>query len=311
MGIRTIIAIIGLSFAAATTQAGVTNSYSSGSSHFWDVGGAWSTGSSPTANDTADFITNASSKIVSIAAIDADSFPGELTISNLTVAAAVNTTNTLALTNVNSAASPVPLKILNTLIIGDRGQLRINNSTLQANTLSTSNNAIFNFYLGTNSVPVGVVNNLLLGGTLNVNNAGGFTNTTYTLFTFGGGLTYNGLTVGTTPTNFSCVIDTSIAGQVNLVVSQSQSSSSTASVQFVSIVRNTSDIAITWAATGGSTSLVQFTSGALDGSYSSNNFADIPASQFNPPGSGLVTNTYPDVGGATNIPSRFYRIHLQ
>jgi hypothetical protein len=95
-----------------------------------------------------------------------------------------------------------------------------------------------------------------------------------------------------------------------LIVSQSQSSSSTASVQLVSIVRSNSDIAITWAATGGSTSFVQAASGTLDGSYTSNNFADIPASQFNPGGSGIVTNTYPDVGGATNIPSRYYRIHL-
>ncbi len=211
----------------------------------------------------------------------------------------------------NSAVAPMPLKILKTFIIGDRGQLKINNSTLQANTLSTSNNAILSFYLGTNSIPVAVVNNLLLGGTLNINSAVGFTNTTYTLFTYGGGLTSNGLTIGTTPTtNFTYALDTSTAGKVNLIVSSSSSSSTTASVQLISIARNTSDIAITWSATGGSTSRVQFTSGAVDGSYSTNNFADILASQFTPPGSGIVTNTYTDVGGATNVPSHFYRIHL-
>jgi len=311
MGIRTIIAVVGLSIAIATSvHAGLTNSYTSASSHTWDTAGAWSAGVSPTTNDASDFITNATSKTVSIDSIVVSGSPQELTITNLTVWGTATTTNTLNLTNMNSAASPVPLKILNNFIIGDRGQLKINNSTLQVNNLSTSNSAILSFWLGTNAVPISVVNNLLLGGTLNVSSNAGFTFTTYTLFNYGGGLTSNGLTVGTVPTNTVCTINTSTPGQVNLIVTPASSSSITGSVQLISIVRtNTTDMAITWTATGSSSSLVQFTSGAIDGSYTSNGFADISSSQFTPVGSGVFTNTYTDPGGATNVPSHFYRVH--
>jgi len=43
--------------------------------------------------------------------------------------------------------------------------------------------------LGTNSDLTVVSGNLTLGGTLNIIDAGGFTNTTYTLFIYGGTLT--------------------------------------------------------------------------------------------------------------------------
>ncbi len=47
----------------------------------------------------------------------------------------------------------------------------------------------------------------------------GFTNTSYTLFTYGGAVTRNGLTIGTTPnTDFTYAISTNIPGQVNLIV---------------------------------------------------------------------------------------------
>ena len=44
--------------------------------------------------------------------------------------------------------------------------------------------------------------------------------------------------------------------------------------------------------------------------YSTNGFADIPASQTIIPGSGDVTTNYTDVSGGTNSPSRYYRIRL-
>ena len=69
-----------------------------------------------------------------------------------------------------------------------------------------------------------VSGDLTLDGILNITDAGGFTNTTYTLFTYGGALTDNGLTVGTTPNaGFDYAIDTSLSGQVRLVVSASGS----------------------------------------------------------------------------------------
>jgi PKD repeat protein len=76
--------------------------------------------------------------------------------------------------------------------------------------------------LGINSDLTVVSGNLTLGGTLNVTDAGGFTNGTYTLFTYGGALTYNGVTMGATPnTNFTYTIDTNTAGLVNLEVTGS------------------------------------------------------------------------------------------
>jgi hypothetical protein len=331
MGIRTIIAIVGLSVAATTTQAG-TNSWTytgaNVNNYHWDATGSWSLGAAPTISDTSDFITNTLTKAVAINASDAFLNQAELTISNLTVSGTGGTINTLALTNMNAGAL-VPLHVLSGLTIGTGGVLVITNSmlqvdgallvngTMQLNNRSTvhvtnatfNSSAIMTFTLGTNTNTVVVAQNLTLGGTLNVISGGGFTNTTYTLFTYGGIFTSNTVTIGTVPANSSCSIDSSVAGQVNLVVGITSSSSSTASVQLISIVRNASDMAITWSAPGGSTSLVQGTSGAIDGSYTSNNFADIPSSQLIAPGTGIFTNTYTDVGGATNVPSHFYRIH--
>ena len=52
-----------------------------------------------------------------------------------------------------------------------------------SNNLVASSTAVLQYQLGTSSDLTKVSGNLTLGGTLNVSNAGGFTNTTYTLFT--------------------------------------------------------------------------------------------------------------------------------
>ncbi len=89
-----------------------------------------------------------------------------------------------------------------------------------SNNLVVNNGAVSQYTLGTNSAQTVVSSNLTLGGTLNITNSGGFTNkTTYTLFTYGGALTYNGLTVGTTPNaNFTYAISTNVPGHVDLLV---------------------------------------------------------------------------------------------
>jgi polygalacturonase/PKD repeat protein len=88
-----------------------------------------------------------------------------------------------------------------------------------SNNLVVNSGAVLQYQLGATSDLTKVSGNLTLGGTLNVSNAGGFTNTTYPLFTYGGTLTYNTVTVGTTPkTNFTYTISTNTAGQVNLIV---------------------------------------------------------------------------------------------
>ena len=94
-----------------------------------------------------------------------------------------------------------------------------NGGTLTFNSkLVTSNGAALWYGLGTNSNPTVTTSNLTLGCTLNVTDAGGFTNGTYTLFSYGGTLTYNGVTVGTVPSGYSCTINTNTVGKVNLTV---------------------------------------------------------------------------------------------
>ncbi len=116
-------------------------------------------------------------------------------------------------------------------------------------------------------------NNLTLGGKLNVTDAGGFfTSGSYTLFTYGGVLTYNGLTIGTTPSNTNCTIDTSTAGLVKLTVS-GFAPPPTRLFKIVSITRSVNDIVIKWTAASAGTNIVQ----AENGNYNTNNFADLSA----------------------------------
>ena len=74
---------------------------------------------------------------------------------------------------------------------------------------------------GTSNDLVIVTNNLTLAGALNVTDAGGFGSGVYELFTYGGSLTNNVMTIGTVPsgvTKAALSIDTSILHQVDLVV---------------------------------------------------------------------------------------------
>jgi autotransporter-associated beta strand protein len=68
------------------------------------------------------------------------------------------------------------------------------------------------------------------------------------------------------------------------------------------------DMMITWATGAGPTNVVEATTGDGSGGYSTN-FTDI-SGPLAIPGSGEVTNSYPDQGGTTNNPSRYYRIRL-
>ena len=87
-----------------------------------------------------------------------------------------------------------------------------------ANDLGLNNSSVLQFELGANSDQVNVTGDLTLGGTLNISDAGGFGPGTYTLFTYGGTLSMGTLAIGTVPANYSYTIDTSVPGQVNLVV---------------------------------------------------------------------------------------------
>jgi autotransporter-associated beta strand protein len=91
-----------------------------------------------------------------------------------------------------------------------------------SNNLTVGNAATLQYELGNNSDRTVVLGNLTLGGTLNISDAGGFTNGIYTLFTYGGTLTYNGVAIGTRPGgSFDYSIDTNTVGQVKLSVTNS------------------------------------------------------------------------------------------
>ena len=220
--------------------------------------------------------------------------------------------------------------------------------TLTVTNLVLSGGAVMQYELGTSSDRTVVSSNLTLGGTLNITDAGGFGASTYTLFTYGKTLTYNGLSMGVAPAGYNYSIDIGMAGQVKLVVSAwtalqqwqmtyfnstnsaaaapdadpdgdgmsntneflagTNPTNSLSGLRILSVVQQTNDVVITWATAGGRTNAVQATAGDGSGGYSTN-FNDISDSIIMP-GSGDATTNYVDVGGATNSPSRYYRIRL-
>jgi len=79
---------------------------------------------------------------------------------------------------------------------------------------------------------------------------------------------------------------------------------STSVFRILSIVPTGNDVRVTWQTGGGRTNALQ----AVSGAYSTN-FADIGGTLI-VSGSGDVITNRVDTGGATNGPSRFYRIRL-
>ena len=81
--------------------------------------------------------------------------------------------------------------------------------------------------------------------------------------------------------------------------------SGASSLRITSLVETGLDVFVTWTMGSGRTNALQATAGDASGNYS-NNFTDI----FTVTNTvGTVTN-YLDAGGATNSPSRFYRVRL-
>ncbi|HXI82949.1 MAG TPA: glycosyl hydrolase family 28 protein [Verrucomicrobiae bacterium] len=123
-------------------------------------------------------------------------------------------------TNNNLSFFNTQATITDTNMLGTNPLLTLGSSTFTvSNSLNLGGTSTLNFGLGTNATEIVVIGNLSVSGTLNITDAGGFTNNTYTLFTYGGTLTYNGITMGTTPNaNFTYTVSTNTIGQVNLVV---------------------------------------------------------------------------------------------
>jgi hypothetical protein len=96
--------------------------------------------------------------------------------------------------------------------------------TLSASTLTVSNNltlfpsTALNYVLSTNTTKVAVAGNLTLGGTNYIYPGPGFSNGTYTLMTYTGGLSGNYPTLASVPAGYNYAFDTNTAGQVKLLV---------------------------------------------------------------------------------------------
>jgi fibronectin-binding autotransporter adhesin len=111
-----------------------------------------------------------------------------------------------------------------------------------SNNLVVNGGAVLEYELGTSSDLVAVSSNLTLGGTLNVTDSGGFTTpATYTLFSYGGILTDNGLIVGTTPNPIlDYAVDTGNAGLVQLDVTTPYSPYELWQIQYFTTTNNPS-----------------------------------------------------------------------
>ena len=83
---------------------------------------------------------------------------------------------------------------------------------------------------------------------------------------------------------------------------------SLSALRIISAVQQSNDVVITWTTAGGHTTVVQAAAGDANGGYTTN-VIDI-CDPINISGSGDVTTNYVDVGGATNVPSRYYRVRV-
>jgi hypothetical protein len=83
---------------------------------------------------------------------------------------------------------------------------------------------------------------------------------------------------------------------------------SASSFRITSVATQNSDVLVSWTTGGGRTDVVQATAGEPDGSYATN-FIDV-SPLIIIPGTGDQSTNYLDAGGATNLPSRYYRVRL-
>ncbi len=107
------------------------NSWISAGNGKWETGTNWSLGAAPSTADAADFVTNASTKTVTIDATTTNT-PSALILNNLYIAGTANSTNTLFLNNVGTN---MPLQVLgtnNVLTLDTNGALAVNNSAIVA-----------------------------------------------------------------------------------------------------------------------------------------------------------------------------------
>ncbi len=116
---------------------------------------------------------------------------------------------------------------------------------------------------------------------------------------------------GTTTDAKSCAsCDADGDGMSNLqeYLADSDPTNSASLLHIISVQLAADDVIVTWMGGGGTTNMLQYSSGA-NGGYT-NNYMDIPPQLILPAlGTSIITNQI-DFGGATNGPSRFYRVRL-
>jgi len=94
-------------------------------------------------------------------------------------------------------------------------------------------------------------------------------------------------------------------------LSGSDPNNSSSGLHIISVTpQNNGDMLITWGTVGGYTNAVQATAGDANGDYTTNYVDITTAPHIIVSGNGDTTTNYTDGGGATNVPSRFYRIRL-
>ncbi len=104
------------------------NSWISATRGFWDDYTKWSLDVAPSTNaQSFILITNAASKTVSIDEVTSGDFPETMTISNLSVWAPADSTNTLLISDIGTN---LPLTVLDSLSISNGGLLVISNSAV-------------------------------------------------------------------------------------------------------------------------------------------------------------------------------------
>ena len=99
-------------------------------------------------------------------------------------------------------------------------------------------------------------------------------------------------------------------GQNNLAefLAGTNPTNSASGLHITSVTQSGNNVVITWSTAGGASNVVQVTAGDGSGGYATN-FTDL-SGIIVITGSGDTTTNYTDVGGATNSPSRYYRVRL-
>ncbi len=193
--------------------------------------------------------------------------------------------------------------ILGPVIINDGGALApgsnsVGTLTLRSN-LTLNAGAILNFELGAvaASDKIAVSNTLVLGGTLNVTNVAGFSAGTYTLITYGGGLSGTLPAMGSKPSGFSCTVNTNTTGQVRLVVQ-------TQTPPVFGVVRIANGNAI-FSGTGGPTNAPYYVLTTTNVTLPAAGWTRLATNAFNATGGFGFTNAF-----LPGVPQQFYRLQL-